>query len=132
MSHPTVRPLNIGSSDAPYLSGTARTTEQTGNFIETDGYRGVRVVVDITNVHAVSPGLTFTIQGYDPTSAKWFTLLASAALGAVATTDLVVYPGCVAVANRVANAPLPERIRVDIDVADTDACTYTVGVQLIP
>ena len=135
MSNPTVRPRNIyGVADGAtsYMSGTAATAAQNGRDVATDGYRGVSVVVDITNIHAVTPALTFTVQGKDPVSGSYYTLLASAALGSVATTRLADYPGCVAQANLVANVPLPEFIRVIVTVGDTDACTYTVSVQLLP
>lgn len=129
------RPQDVGKSATgtgtpSYFPSAARTTLQTGDQVETTGFAGVRVVADITAYTA--GGLTLTIQGLDPVSAKWYTLLASASLAAVATTDLVVYPGCVAVANRVANLPLPRDIRVSIAVADATSITYSVGLQLLP
>ena len=128
----TLAPLRHGVSGSPHLFGTARTTAQNGPDIITDGYRGIRAVVDITNIHAVTPELTITVQGKDDVSGKYFTLLASAALTATGTTVLVVYPGCVAAANAVANLPIPKVVRVIVAVADTDACTYTIGVELLP
>lgn len=72
-----------------------------------------------------------TIQGKDPNSGKYYTLLASAALGAVATTVLTVYPGLTASANVVANDFVPRTFRVITAVAGTGpAVTYTIGISL--
>lgn len=125
------RPASAGATPA-YLPSAARTAAITDpQQIETTGYRGLRAVVDITT-YGGAGSLTLTIQGYDPVSGKWYTLLASAALAAAATTDLVVYPGCVAVANRLANTPLPRTVRVTVAVGDATSHTYSVGLQLLP
>lgn len=132
----TRRPMDVGKAltaggQASYLPSAARTTAQTGDSVETTGYAGLRAVVDIT-AYSGTGSLTLTIQGYDPVSGKWYTLLASAALAATGTTDLVVYPGCVAVANRVANVPLPRDVRTTVAVGDASSQTYSVGLQLLP
>lgn len=96
--------------------------------------RGVTVIVDITAVGGTTPNLTVTIEGKDPVSGKYFTLLASAALGAIGTTVLTVYPGLAAAANLVANAVLPKiwRVRAVVGGGVGAAITATVGavVQL--
>lgn len=129
------RPADIGTAASAgatpaYLPSAARTTAQTGVEVDTTGYRGVRVVVDITAYTAGS--LTVTIQSKDPVSGKWSTLLASAALAAAATTALTVYPGSPASANAVAGLPLSREIRAVTAVGDSTSITYSVGLQLLP
>lgn len=89
---------------------------------------GIKVVVDITVITAGS--LTVTIQGKDPTSGKYYTLLASAALAAVATTILTVFPGAAVTANLSANDMLPANWRV-IAVAVTGPITATIAASLL-
>ncbi len=125
----TPEPLQ-SNTDITVLASAARTAAvDTSDFTNTN-HRGVTVVVDVT-VDPASAAVTFTIQGKDTLSGSYYTLLASAALAAVATTDLVVYPGCVAVTNRVANLPLPRIWRVSITVGNSNSFTYSVGASLI-
>jgi hypothetical protein len=72
--------------------------------------KGVAVVVDMTAF--TSGTFTVIIEGKDPLSGKYYPLLTSAALGAIATTVLSVYPGGPATANLAANANLPRVWRV--------------------
>lgn len=81
--------------------------------------RGLKLVIDITAITGTGPSLTVTIEGKCPISGKYYTLLASAALSAVGTTVLTVYPGLVAAANVVANDILPRTFRVKAVVAGT-------------
>jgi hypothetical protein len=90
------------------------------------GERGIQVVVDIT-VNAGGLGATtVTIEGKDRASGKYYPLLASAALSAVATTVLRVFPQAVAVANLVANDCLPDIYRIRT-TGNGNPMTYTVG-----
>jgi hypothetical protein len=94
--------------------------------------RGVKVVVDITVLGGTGPTLTVTIQGKDAASGKYYTILASAALAAVATTVLTVYPGLVAAANLTANDALPATWRISVVVGGTGpAVSATVGASVI-
>src|SRR5690348_10994234 len=69
--------------------------------------RGVKVVVDVTAITGTAPTLTVKLQGYDPVSHKTYDILASAALSAVGTTVLTIYPGLTAAANTTADDILP-------------------------
>lgn len=94
--------------------------------------RGIKLVIDITAITGTGPTLTVTIQGKDPTSGKYFTILASAALGAVATTVLTVYPGLTAAANVAANDILPRSWRVITAIGGTTpAVTATIAASLV-
>lgn len=94
--------------------------------------RGLKLVIDITTITGTTPTLTVTIQGKDPVSGKYFTILASAALNATGTTVLTVYPGLTASANITANDVLPRDWRVITAIAGTTpAVTATIGASLV-
>src|SRR5881227_2846761 len=57
----------------------------------------LHLIIDITAITATGT-ITVTIYGVDPVSGKIYVILASAALGAVATTVLKVGPGLTAAA----------------------------------
>ncbi len=126
----TPEPLQ-SNTDITILASAARTAAvDTADFTNIN-HRGVVVVVDVT-ADPASAAVTFTIQGKDTLSSSYYTLLVSAALATVdVTTDLVVYPGCLAVTNRVANLPLPRIWRVSITVGNSNSFTYSVGASLI-
>jgi hypothetical protein len=108
-------------------AGTVNGTDQ----INYNG-RGLKLVIDVTAISGTSPTLTVTIQGKDPTSGKYFTILASAALNATATTVLTVYPGQAVAANVSANDILPRTFRVIAVVGGTGpSVTATVAASLI-
>lgn len=89
------------------LVGTVASANQANR-----GGRGVEVVVDITTLGGTTPNYTVVIEGLDPLSGKYYTLLTSAALAAVATTVLTIYPGVTVAANLAASRPLPPSWRV--------------------
>lgn len=92
-------------------------------------WRGMKVVVDITAITGTGPSLTVAIQGKESAIGKYFTILASAALTAVGTTVLTVYPGLVAAANLIANDHHPVDWRVQAVVAGAGpSVTATIGV----
>src|SRR5713101_1207672 len=66
----------------------------------------LHLIIDITAITATGT-ITVTIYGIDPVSGKIYVILASAALGAVATTVLKVGPNLAAVANLTANDIIP-------------------------
>jgi len=92
---------------AAQLVGAALSADQVNR-----GGRGIEVVVDITTLGGTTPNYTVVIEGKDPVSGKYYPLLTSAALAAVATTVLTVYPGVTVAANLAASRPLPPTWRV--------------------
>lgn len=89
--------------------------------------RGLVLVVDTTVF--TNPGTcTINVYGDDPVSGKKYLLLASAALAAVATTILRIYPGLTAAANLVASDVLPTNWHVEAVVAGAGAAvTATIA-----
>lgn len=94
--------------------------------------RGAHVVIDVTAISGTSPTLTVTVDGYDETSGKYYTLLQSASLSATGTTVLRIYPGVTAAANAAASDVIPRVFRVATTIGGTTpSVTATVGVNLI-
>lgn len=94
--------------------------------------RGLQLSIDITVITGTGPTLTVSIQGKDPVSGKWYTLLQSAALSAVALTNLTVYPGVTAAANVAASQVIPRTWRVLYSIGGTTpAVTATIGASVI-
>lgn len=118
-----------GNVDATLLASAARTAAtQSADQTNYNG-RGLHVVIDVTAWTAGS--ITVTIQGKDSVSGKYYTILASAALAAVGTTILRVYPGLTASANAAANDILPRTWRVSVAVGTADSITYSIGASVI-
>lgn len=94
---------------------------------------GLIVGINITSITGASPTLTVTLQGKDPISGTYYTVLASAALTATGYTELVVYPGATVAANVSASRPVPITWRINTAVGGTTpAVTATVSVQTVP
>lgn len=125
MANPTnfeiVSSLFPASAQVP---GTYASTDQK-NWL----HKGIQLVIDIT-ANGGTGTLTVTIEGRDPVTGKYYTLLASSALAAVATTTLTVYPSVAATANVSAPNVLPTTWRVKGVVA-TNNVTATIGASLM-
>lgn len=119
-----------GNLDQTLLTSAARTiATNSADFTNYNG-RGLHVVVDLTTFGGAG-SITVTIQGKDAISGKYYTLLASAALAAVATTVLRVFPGSTVTANLAANDLLPRVWRVAVTVGDATSHTYSIGASVI-
>jgi hypothetical protein len=116
----------VVSSQAITANGDSNTPN--GAPHHNDMARGLHLVVDITAVSGTSPTLTVTIEGYDPISGKYYTILASTALNATGTTVLKVYPGLTASANAAANDILPKFWRVKWVIGGTATPTVTASI----
>lgn len=111
------------------LGSAARTAALNTGDQNGEGCEFLHLIIDATAASA-TPGVTFTIQGKDPASGKYYTILASAAITGTGTTVLRVGPGLTAAANLVANDMIPSVWRVAITVADADSLTYSLGASL--
>jgi hypothetical protein len=90
--------------------------------------RGAKVYVNITSIGTST--VTVTIQGKDPVTGTYYTLLTSAALAANAFTVLEVYPGIAVTANVSANVVLPKTWRVQAVEAGGTVATFTVSASV--
>lgn len=109
----------------------ARTLAFTGDDIPTGGASAFILDFDET-AHASSPSNTPTIQGKDPVSGVYYTLLAGAAITTEGHTTMAVGRGLPVTSNVSANAPLPAVIRVVVAVANANSMTYSLGGTLVP
>jgi hypothetical protein len=109
----------------PATAGTYFSAKQTNPLCS-----GIKLVIDITVTGGSST--VFTIQGVDPVTGKTYTILASAALAAVATTVLTVFPGAPVAANVSANDYIPPTWQVQAVVTGGTGPTFTVtGAELM-
>lgn len=112
------------------LASAARTASTNSSNLTNYNARGVVVVIDVTAIVA-APSITVTIKGRDTLSGQFSTILASAAITAVGTTKLVVYPGVAAAANSKADEPLPRVWRVEVAHGNANSITYSIGANYI-
>ena len=112
------------------LASAARTATVSSRDFDNIHHKGAHVVVDVTAVTA-TPSVVPSIEGKDPTSGKYYTLLTGAAITATGTTVLKIYPGIATVANGAASDVLPRVWRVTMTHADTDSITYSVAAGLL-
>ena len=105
---------------------------QTDLFENAHG-KSAHFVIDITAVSGTSPTVTVTVEGFDPASGKYYTIIASTALSALATTTLKVGPGQTAAANLVVNDVMPAKFRVRFTLGGSASptVTFSVGASLI-
>jgi len=108
----------------------ARTATHSSPDISNYSGTGMVAVIDATAITA-TPSVVFTIEGKDPTSGKYYTILASAAIVATGTTVLRVHPDLTAATNTVAKDMVPAVWRITATHGDADSITYSVGVSLI-
>lgn len=109
------------------------TADTTGNDMDNASCRSAVVVIDITAIDGSgSPSMTFTVEGKDPISGKYYTILASAAKTSTGTTVLRIDPNIAASANLIAQDVMPKVWRVKMVKANTlTNGTATVGVSLV-
>ncbi len=122
-------PLVFNTDNISLVPSAAYTTTQTSADQTNQRCRGVVVVLDMTAVGTGS--VTLTIQGKDPVSGKYYTLLAGAAVTTNSTNVYRVYPGLAAAANATANDVLPKTWRVVVTANNANSATYSVGAITI-
>jgi len=112
-----------------YLSAVRTATPTVATF-NSDGYHGLRIIIDIT-ASSGTPSVTPTIDSYDSLSGKWYTILTGAAITGTGTTILKIYPGIAVVANFSASDVLDGLTRLVMTHATADSITYTAAAHLI-
>lgn len=129
MNQPTYFPLNNNLGALVTLTAAASGSASPDQLNSRN--RGVTVGINVTAMTGTSPALTVTVQGKDPVSGTYYTLLASPSITATGYSTLVVYPGVAVTANQSASVPLPQQWRVLTAVSGTTpAVTATVSAVL--
>ena len=119
--------MSIRKQSQTLLASAARTTAQTSAEFSAEEAFSSDFVFNVT----LDPGtasVTPSIQGKDPLSGSFYTILTGAAVAATGITVMRVGPTIIAAANVAANAMLPEVFRVAVAVADAESLTYSFGV----
>ncbi len=110
----------------------ARTAAPTAYALQSRAATGLTVVV-VSTAATATPSVVVTIDGYDPVTNTWYTILTSAAITDGSTTRrLVVYPTVTEAANLAVATTIPETVRVVMTHADSDSITYSVGLDWMP
>ena len=112
------------------LPSVSRTTTQTSADQLSGGATAIVVTVDMTVVGTAS--ITFSLDGKDLISGKYFNILTGAAIVTNSTNVYKIGKGLTAAANAVANDELPSTFRIVITANNANAGTYSVGYQLLP
>lgn len=114
------------------LTVSASGTTNGNDFINYNN-RGAMFFINLTLTGGTAPTATFTVQGKDPVSGQYYTILATTALNATGFTALTVYPGAAVTANVSASTPLPRTFRIICVTGGTiGTIAATVGACLIP
>lgn len=125
------RDLAVIAASALTLVAAAAQTINGNDFTSMQNI-GMKLVIDVTAISGTTPGVAFVIEGKDPTSGKYYTILSSAVISAVSTVVLNVFPGLTAVANLKADDIIPTVWRVKAVVTGSGVgLTATVNATLL-
>jgi len=130
---------NIGDVDVLTLpafnvEGTAfasadRTVTVSSADIVNNSGDGIHIILDVTAV--ATSDVKVKVEGKDPASGKYYTILESASVISVSTNVYKVYPGMTATANLVASDFIPKTFRITMTHANANSTTYSVGYSLV-
>lgn len=119
-----------GTVEGTCLAAGSRTTTQT-QADQTNPYgSGIHVILDATIIGTGS--ITLEIDGKDPVSGKYYSLLTGAAVVTNSTNVYRVFPGATPAANAAANDRLPRTWRIKVTANNANAVTYSVGFVILP
>lgn len=120
---------NLGGILLPSAIRTSTATISSGDRAN-DRWRGGHVIIDISTY--TGGVFTPTIQGKDPISGKYYTILVGTARSTSTGSPFImrVYPGATAGAD-VANDVLPRTWRFIMVGTTTPNAAYSVGFQLV-
>lgn len=112
------------------LASSARTATVNSSDQNNYNWRGAHIIINVTSITA-TPSVVPTIEGRDPISGTYYTLLTGVAITATGLTVLKIYPGITALANGSTNDILPRYWRVTMTHGDADSITYSVAAMLM-
>lgn len=114
-------------SNQSYASAVRSATFVGDDNKKVPGNHGCLVILNVTAVPGVDT-VTLSIEGKDPVSGVYYTVLAAAARSATGQDVLQVQPGGAVTANVSANASVPDTYRVKVTHSAGSAFTYSVSV----
>lgn len=118
--------LFLGNIPGTLLASGVQSATNSNTGPANTGARGVTVWWNISAVPSIVT-VTLTIEGQDPVSGGWTTLLTSAARVMTGLTRHLVYPGIAAVANLAVSDVLPYNWRGTITHSAPGNFTYSLG-----
>ena len=119
----------VNTDTGALLLGVGATVSQNTFDLTNVDSRGLKLFVNMSLVGTGS--ITVTVQGKDPTSGTYYTILASAAIVANGFTTYTVYPGAPVTANASVNDILPRTWRVLVTANNANPANYTVSGCLV-
>lgn len=120
----------MSNTDGTAIASAAFTaTQNSADLYNSDG-RGVVVTLDVTAI-VTAPSITLSIEGKDPASGKYYTLLSGAAVTTVSTNRYRVHPAITETANVDVADLVPFVWRVRIVHGNANSITYSVGYTLV-
>lgn len=117
------------NTDLVLLASGSRTATTSSADQVNANCRGIKVFLSTTTIGTGS--ITLSIEGKDPISGNYVTLLSGAAVTTNTTNVYTVYPGAPATANVSANDVLPRDFRVTVTANNANAAVYSVSASLI-
>jgi hypothetical protein len=119
----------LTNTDGVVLLASGAVTANSNSVLLTNYVaRGVKVYIAPGNFGSGASTITVTIQGFDPVSASYFTILQSASLTASTFAVLTVYPGIAVTANVSASDVLPRSWRVSWQASSWGTGGSTLGI----
>lgn len=109
------------------LSSAARTSTADSSDVNNTSYRGAHIVINVSSY--TSGQWTPIVQGKDPVSGSYYTILTGPTLASTGTTIIKVYPGLMAQSadDPIANDFLPRTWRIRMLGGATPSATFSVG-----
>jgi len=124
-------PDNLPYSGTYIVSGDYKSTDPTAVSVGVQGASHATIVIVTTALSGAGCTVTPTVQGYDPASNSWYTLLAITGITSATTTIARIGPNVTASAGVAAQIGLPRTIRVSCVGSGTrTTLTYSVGLHL--
>jgi hypothetical protein len=107
------------------LASAARTAAINSADLTNYNWKGAHIIVNVSSY--TSGTLTVTIQGKDPISGSYYSILVGAGITSAGITILKVYPGILAAPNAAASDIIPRTWRVSCSAV---SATYSVAAVL--
>jgi hypothetical protein len=117
-------------SSVLFPSAVVTTTTNTNSVNNTPPLTQGHIIVNVSA--RTSGSITPSIEGYDPASTTWYTILTGTAISAVGQAVLKVGPAFTVAANVSVADMLPQIWRVKLTAAASTSLTASVGINLAP
>jgi len=115
--------------DGTAFASAARTATVSSTDLANSSCTGIKIILDVTAV--ATSDIKVSVEGKDPASGKYYTILQSASVTTISTNVYKVCPGLTAVANVTASDFVPKTFRITMTHANANSTTYSVGYSLI-